>query len=516
MPDRTETNPAETAIIPKPLQEENLGGSFSFDSSTRIEVESGCEATRGVALFLSELLSACTGHSIPVEAMHHDRERRANTISLTTADVSADLGEEGYELSVLPDSVALRAPQAAGLFYGVQTLRQLLPAHVEQREPTPDASLTLPCVRIEDRPRFAWRGLLLDCARHFMTKDFILRIVDLLAYHKMNVLHLHLVDDQGWRVEIEKYPKLTEVGAWRDENGERCGGFYTQDELREIVAYAASRHVIVVPEIEMPGHATTAIASYPELSCDGKPTPVGTRWEVFKNVLCVGKESTLEFIENVLAEILDIFPSPFIHIGGDEADRGNWENCELCQKRIQKENLQNENELQSYMIRRVGRFLTTRGRRLIGWDEILLGGGLPQTAVVQSWRDFEGTISACKMGMETVCSPLSHVYFDYPHTEDPSKPDWMRVTPVEKVYEFEPIPDAVSPDAVRLVLGSQCCVWTEYILQETFDRHVFPRLCALSEVVWSPAESREWSDFEKRLEIHFERLDALGVDSYRG
>lgn len=516
MPNRTKDNPAEVAIIPKPVRMENLGGSFSLDVSTRIEFETGAEATREVALYLSDLLSAFTGRSIPMAVIQHGGERRTNTISLTTAGPLADLGEAGYELSVLPDSVSLRASQAAGLFYGVQTLRQLLPVWVEKREPNPDASLELPCVRIEDRPRFAWRGLMLDCVRHFMTKDFILRMIDLLAYHKLNVLHLHLVDDQGWRIEIEKYPKLTEVGAWRDENGGRYGGFYTQDELREIVAYAASRHVLVVPEIEMPGHATAAIASYPDLACDGEPIPVATEWEIFKNVLCGGKEFTFEFLENVLTEVLDIFPSPFIHIGGDEAERGNWENCELCQERIQRENLKNEHELQSYMVRRIGRFLTAHGRRLIGWDEILFGGGLPETAVVQSWRDFEGTVSACKMGMDTVCSPCSHVYFDYPHTEDPRKPDWMRLTPVEKVYSFEPIPEGVNPEAARHILGSQCCVWTEHLLQETLDPHVFPRLCALSEVVWSPAETREWSDFEKRLESHFERLDALGVDSYRG
>ncbi len=426
-------------------------------------------------------------------------------LELTTHNANPDLAPEGYELIVNPDRVIIRAPQPAGLFYGTQTLRQLLPGPI-------------PCLRIEDKPRFSWRGAMLDVARHFFPKEFVKRYIDLLAFHKLNVLHLHLTDDQGWRIEIKKHPKLTQIGAWREEtngDGKRYGGYYTQDDLREIVAYAAARHITVVPEIEMPGHALAALAAYPELSCTGGPFKVRTRWGIEQDVYCAGNEKTFEFLQEVLDEVLAIFPSQFIHIGGDECPKARWKKCPKCQARIKAEGLKNEHELQSYFIRRMEKYLSSKGRRLIGWSEIR-EGGLPKNAALMDW--IGGAVEGASDGHDVVMSPTSHCYFDYYQSQDTAnEPKAIGgYIPLSKVYAFEPVPAKLAPSFHQHILGAQANLWTEYIsTPQQAEYMTFPRLCALAEVVWSPADTRNWDDFSARLKTHLKRLDALGVNYRR-
>lgn len=421
-------------------------------------------------------------------------------------DGTLDLGEEGYELDVTPERATLSAATPAGLFRGSRTVLQLL-------DP---ATKSIPACRVVDRPRFPWRGMHLDVCRHFFPVSFVKRYVDVLAYHKMNVFHWHLTEDQGWRIAIEKYPKLTEVGAWRDEGGKRAGGFYTKDEIREVVAYAAARHVKVVPEIELPGHALAALAAYPELSCTGGPFAVATRWGVFDDVYCAGNDATLAFLEDVLAEVCDLFPGEFVHVGGDECPKTRWKSCAKCQARIRNEGLKDEQGLQSWVIRRMERFLASRGKRLVGWDEIL-EGGLPPNATVMSWRGTAGGAAAAREGHDVVMAPTTHCYFDFAQSDDPDEfpPGSLGVLPLERVYAFEPIPEGLAEDAHRRVLGGQGNVWTERMTDPAeVEFMALPRLCALSEVLWSPREARGWDDFRVRLAAHFRRLDALGV-AYR-
>jgi len=502
------------SVIPKPTRIHAATGFFTVQSTTRIVLPDSAQETQAVGTYLSDTLSALTGKQIPVVASENRGEAGQDIIFIRD-EKYASQGAEGYGLLIQPERVELRAAKPAGWFYGVQTLRQLIaPFSPEGSGAKTDAAM--PCVEIEDQPRYPWRGLTLDCARHFMSKELLRRVIDLLAYHKLNVLHLHLTDDQGWRIEIKKYPRLTQIGAYRDEQGKRYGGYYTQDDLKELDAYAQSRFITLVPEFEMPGHASAAIASYPELSCHGRPIPVVTDWGIFKDIFCPGKESTFQFLEGVLSEILDTFHGLYIHLGGDEAPRDNWKACADCQKRIQAEHLAGEHELQSYLIRRVGKFLAAHGRRLIGWDEILEGGGLPAGTIVQSWRGMEGAMTATKQGQDVIASPNEFVYFDYPQDEQQAKakPDFMQITTLEKVYSFQASPAALSPDQAKHILGAECAMWTEHAPEDQVDQQLFPRLCAFSETVWSSSENRHWNDFQKRMEKHLSRLDALKVRYY--
>jgi len=421
---------------------------------------------------------------------------------------------EGYRLTSDSAGIAIEAPTAAGLFYGVQTLRQLLPL---------DGSGDVRHVTIEDAPRFAYRGMHLDVARHLFPVAFIKRYIDLLSRVKLNVFHWHLTDDQGWRIEIKTYPRLTEVGAWRREtivdkqfdpyvgDGEPYGGYYTQDEVREVVAYAAARHVTVIPEIEMPGHALAALAAYPELACTRGPFEVGTRWGVYDDIFCP-RERTFAFLEDVLAEVLDLFPSRYIHIGGDEAPKRRWKESPVAQEVIRREGLRDEGELQSWFVRRIETFLRAHGRRLIGWDEILEGGLAPD-ATVMSWRGTAGGIEAARQGHDVVMTPGSHLYFD--HYQGPAESEPLAIggyTPLWRVYEFEPIPDALDTAEARHVLGAQANLWTEYITTPAQVEYMaLPRMLALAEVVWSPRAARDWDDFSAGLPDQLRRLDALGV-----
>jgi len=508
----TDRSGAPPAVIPGPARVERQPGGFSITERTRVLVEAGNPEAHAVGVYLAEILHRGTGWSPTVGATTRPEPPR-DAILLTTAGADASLGEEGYALSVSPESVLLRAPQPRGLFLGVQTIRQLLPPETGTclaGDSGESEGLTLPGVRITDKPRYKWRGMLLDCGRHFMTKEFVKRYIDLLAYHKMNVLHWHLTEDQGWRIEIRQYPRLTEVGAWRGKGEERYGGFYTQEDIREIVAYAGSRYVTVVPEIEMPGHSMAALASYPELGCEGKGYEVGTRWGVYSDVYCAGNERVFEFLENVLSEVIDLFPSEYIHIGGDECPKTRWKACPKCQARMEAEGLRDEHELQSYFVRRIERFLNSRGRRLVGWDEIL-EGGLAPNATVQSWRGLEGAIAAAGSGHDVISSPTSHCYLDYAQVRTPGEPTRMGFIPLERSYAFEPTPVELTPEQARHVLGLEGNMWTEHAPQERVDWQVFPRLCALAEVGWSPREARDWDGFSARMKVHYRRLDALGV-----
>jgi len=510
---------AGPAIVPVPAMMETTPGDFALTPGTTIEVEPGLRQVREVGNHLAGYLEQA-GLPRPMILDARGPEPAHGALLITTAGADAALGEEGYRLEITPRGGRLVAPTAHGLFNGVQTIRQLLPAgRVFETERAADGTFTarldrkLPCLTIVDRPRYRWRGMLLDCCRHFMEPETVKRCIDLLAYHKMNVLHWHLTEDQGWRLAIEKYPRLAEVGAWRGTGAERYGGFYTQEQVREIVAYAAARHVTVVPEIEMPGHARAALAAHPELSCTGGPFEVGTRWGVYKDVYCAGNDEVFRFLEDVLDEVLQLFPSEYIHIGGDECPKERWRECPRCQERIRAEGLADEDELQSWFIRRIEAYLNGKGRRLIGWDEIL-EGGLAPNATVQSWRGMDGAVAAAKAGHDVISSPVTHCYFDYPQLPDPTRPAWMGLISWERTYSFEPTPPELTPEEARHVLGAEGNVWTERIPQERVERMLFPRLAALAEVTWSPARLRNWDDFFTRMKRHFTRLDTLGVDYF--
>jgi hexosaminidase len=350
-----------------------------------------------------------------------------------------------------------------------------------------------------------------------MPKEFVKTYIDLIAGYKMNTFHWHLTEDQGWRIEIKKYPKLTDVGAWRMEKGERYGGYYTQDDIREVVEYAQSRYITVVPEIEMPGHSMAALTAYPELSCTGGPFTVRTKWGIADDVYCAGNEQVFEFLEDVLAEVFELFPGSYIHIGGDECPKIRWRSCPKCRERIRAEGLQDEHELQSYVIKRMERFLSAHGKRLIGWDEIL-DGGLAPGAMVMSWRGMKGGIAAAQAGHDVIMTPTSHCYLDYPQTRDPGRtpPEHHWYLPLETVYDFEPIPPDIKPDNAHHILGSQGNVWTEFMeTTEHVEEMVLPRICALAEVVWSQKEQRNWNDFQTRLPSQYARFDALKLNYHR-
>ncbi|HUR08161.1 MAG TPA: beta-N-acetylhexosaminidase [Nonomuraea sp.] len=494
-------------IVPKPVRYEVRPGRFVLDRDTALTAE---PALGGVASWLRGELSPVTGGELlPGPG--------SGTITLRLRD---DLSPEAYLLSVADDGVVIEGGGPAGAFYGAQTLRQLLPA-AAFRKAAAGEPLLLPAVRIEDEPRFGWRGCILDVARHFMTKQDLLRFIDLMALHKLNVLHLHLTDDQGWRVEIKRYPRLTEVGAWRKESqtgwngamdGRPHGGYYTQDDLREIVAYAARRYVTVVPEIDLPGHTQAAIAAYPELGNLDTPLEVRTTWGVGVNVLNV-EDSTVTFFQNVFDEVLELFPGPYVCVGGDECRKDQWRDSPAAQRRIGELGLRDEDELQSWFIHRFDEYLAARGRRLVGWDEIL-EGGLAPGAVVASWRGDLGAVSAARSGHDVITCPNTSVYFDYRQGPGEDEPvPFGTVLTLEDVYAFDPVPKELRDDpAGARVLGSQCGLWTELIDSgRHLDYMAFPRVAAFAETVWSPP-ARDLADFRVRLAAHLPRLAAVGVE----
>ncbi len=418
-------------------------------------------------------------------------------------EIKGNEGDESYDLIIKNDVVQIIANSEVGLFRGFTTLRQMMPHSCEYGGCV--SGFFLPEVLVSDSPEFEHRGLLLDCCRHFMDVDFIKKMIDNLALHKMNVLHWHLTEDQGWRIEIDAYPLLTEVGAWRTElDGTKHGGYYSKEEVRDIIQYAQKRHVEIIPEIELPGHSQAALASYPWLGCTGDQLEVANKWGVFKDIYCAGNDSTIAFLEVVLDEVCELFPSDRIHIGGDEAPKVRWHSCDKCQQRIKENDLKDEYELQTWFIERIGKFLEGKGKRIIGWDEIL-EGGLPEGAMVQSWRGMEGAIEAVSIGTDVIVSPTSHCYLDYP----------LSSTNLEEIYSFQPRPEGTL-DGPGRILGGECNMWTERAPQDLVESKVFPRAIGLAEVLWSGPEftgaSDAYSNFIKRLELHLDRLSILKVD----
>ncbi|MBC8154895.1 MAG: family 20 glycosylhydrolase [Bacteroidetes bacterium] len=452
----------------------------------------------------------------------NDAPRQTKAITVRLAPVGG-LGPEGYELKISPTGVSLTAPEPAGIFYGLQTLRQLLP-------PTQGVkNRTLAALTIRDQPRFGWRGLMLDVSRHFFAKADVKQFIDQMARYKFNIFHWHLTDDQGWRVEIKSLPKLTSVGAWRvprmgdwnsienTQPGElpTYGGFYTQDDIREIVAYANQRHITIVPEVDMPGHSLAAIAAYPELTCSQKPATVPPNGKFYKledNTLNPCNDSTYLFIDKVLTEIAGLFPGPYIHIGGDEAYKGFWEQCAACKPVMAANNLKNAEELQSYFVKRVEKIVQSKGKKLIGWDEILEGGLAPD-ATVMSWRGMKGGIEAARQGHPVIMTPAQHCYLDLYQGEPTAEPSTYSMSRLSDAYAFEPVPDGVD---ARLILGGQGNLWTESVPTARHAEYmVWPRSLALAEVLWSPKSSRNWPDFVQRTERHLIRFDALGISYAR-
>ncbi len=511
-----------SALVPLPEKVEHHREAFTIRSSTRILADAPAKET---AEHLAVQLRKVTGFPLPMSISGEVTDPQ-DAILLTTRDARPSLGPEGYELITTSAGVVIRAPATAGLFYGVQTLLQLLPPEACSVQPSPNPRVpwTVPGVRIEDRPRFAWRGFMLDVSRHFFNKDEIKRVLDLMACHKLNTFHWHLTDDQGWRIEIKRYPRLTEVGGWRDRIGfgldpkqsrafgpdGRYGGFYTQQDVRDLVAYAQARHITIVPEIEMPGHSTAALRAYPEFTCSGH-LDVARPADVY----CAGREGTFQFIENVLDEVCSLFPSQYIHLGADEVSKAYWRDCPLCQARMRQEHLDSPEQLQSYFMRRVEKVLASKGRRAIGWSEIR-EGGLPENTAVMDW--IGGGAEAAAAGHPVVMTPNTYCYFDYYQARDREgePPASGAYLPLEQVYAFNPVPAGFDSRSRTNILGTQANLWTEYIpSQKQVEYMMFPRLCALAEVAWSPQDARAPEDFATRLKTHLRWLDALGVNYRR-
>jgi len=493
--------PYKPNILPQPQNIQLNKGKFVLQENARFILPTQHGNLKFILQELIEKINTASGSNL--QLLIGTDEVNKGDFNIIIDESLKKLNKEGYLLNITSENVEISAAGEIGIARGIQSLRQLFPVQIENSIKGENVEWVLPTLHIEDTPRFEWRGLLLDCGRHFMSKDFIKRYIDLLAYHKMNVLHWHLTEDQGWRIEIKKYPKLTEKGAWRTyEDGTIYGGFYTQEDIKEIVKYGSERYVTIIPEIELPGHSVAALAAYPEFSCTGGPFEVETAWGVHKDIYCAGNEKTFQFLQDVLDEVVELFPAPYIHIGGDEAPKNRWKECSKCQKRIKKEGLKDEHELQSYFIKRIEKYLSTKNRHIIGWDEIL-EGGLAPGATLQAWRSIDHAATAVKQGNKAIVSPTSHAYFDYD----------VSTISLKQVYSFNPIPAGLSKDEEALIIGGECNMWTERAPQETVDSKVFPRILAMAEVLWTgPQKNNAYEDFHVRVQEHNNRLDALSVD----
>jgi len=514
------TSDESIPLIPRPLQLTRTGGESYLSHDMVIVTEDGLS---NEASYLATRLRSATNFDFPIL---NEAPKKGSFIRIKLDESTLDcLGEEGYRLDMLgsPNEVYIDGATATGVFYGIQTWLQLLPPAVFGGSPRRDVAWRYALIKIKDRPRFPWRGVMLDSVRHFFPKSFIKRFIDLLALHKLNVFHWHLTDDQGWRIEIKRYPRLTEIGAWRKEStlgsyfshaggdGVPHGGFYTQEDIREIIAYAKDRHVTVVPEIELPGHAQAAIAAYPELGCSGAKAEVSTEWGMHETIFRPSK-GTLEFLKNVLSEVVELFPGKYVHIGGDEAVKAQWINDPEVQQIKTELMLPDEAALQSYFIGEISKFLRENNRQLIGWDEIL-EGGLVEGATVMSWRGVEGGIEAANAGHDVIMTPAEFTYFDFYQSADASREPLAigGFLPVEKVYQFEPLLEEIRPECLNHVRGLQAQLWSEYLPNERAVEYMaFPRIVALSEVAWSSKE-KDWNNFLPRLREHLKRLDVLQV-----
>ena len=494
-------------IIPLPSLIEARSSTFQLTADTVILTD---HPNRWNAAYLHNLLAAPTGFPLPDRGFDQTGK---NAICLRLVPELASLGQEGYRLAISPETVSVEAPETTGVFYGLQSLRQLLPVEVEEHQPVPDVNWQLDCQVITDRPRFSWRGFMLDEGRHFQGKETVLRTLDLMALQKLNVFHWHLTEDQGWRIEIKKYPKLTEIGSvragtsngvtGRAHDGILHGGFYTQADIREIVAYAAERHITIVPEVEMPGHALAALAGYPELSCTGGPFEVATHFGIFPDIFCAGKEATFRFLEDVLDEVVELFPGLTIHIGGDEAPKKRWKACLDCQRRIREEGLRDEHALQVYFTNRIAAYLDSKGRRAMGWNEILQPG-LVKNAVVQFWVRGRAQLlqSLRKDARAMVMSTYLDAYLDHSYS----------LMPLSRAYRFEPVPEELDEKDSTSILGPEFPLWTEWVPNRLrLDYQAYPRLTGMAETAWTPKDLKDLKDFRRRLHGFLDRLDRLGV-----
>lgn len=514
------------SVIPEPVSLRAGQGSFTLDNTTSIAFIGDQPELRRLADYLVEKLKAPTGFKLTAR---QSTSPAAHSIVLQLTR-GAGSGKEGYQLSATPSSVIIRADSAAGLFYGIQTLLQLMPAQIRSAEPVTNLTWSIPAVEISDRPRFGWRGTMLDVARHFFTKQQVKDLIDNIVRYKYNLLHLHLSDDQGWRLEIKSLPRLTEVGAWRAErvgkwgNSTRpspsepktYGGFYTQDDIRELLQYARERFVTILPEIDIPGHSLAAVASYPELTCTTDSTyqvNAGERfinWHaggftaLLDNTLCPANEKVYSFLDKVFTEVAELFPFEYIHMGGDECPKDFWVKNPAILALMKKENLKDMHEVQSYFVKRVEKILKSKGKKLIGWDEIL-EGGLPADATVMSWRGMKGGIQAAKLGHQVVMSPSTHAYVDLYQGDPVAEPPTYGMVRLRDSYAFEPVPDGVDP---KLILGGQENLWTEQIQNMRAAQYMmWPRGLAVAESIWSPKEKKDWKKFTGKVENEFDRMD---------
>ncbi len=508
----------EITLFPQPQNIEVKPGVFRINAHTRI-----FSADSATGEMLADYLRPATGFGLPAHPLDDDIASAVqNAILLLPGD--ADAVPEAYTLEASPERVELSAAALPGLIHGMQTLRQLLPPQIMAGEAQDGIDWTIPGVSISDAPAFGWRGIHLDVGRHLFPVAFIKKLIDAMAFYKFNKFHWHLTEDQGWRLEIKKYPRLTEVGGFRAEtvvsgtwdqyDGVPYGGFYTQDEARAVVAYAAECGITVVPEIELPGHAVAALTAYPELGCVGEGYEVRRTWGIAEDIYCAGKDDVFGFLKDVLTEVLDIFPSTYIHIGGDEAPKPRWENCPACQARIQAEGLADEHELQSWFIRQIDAWLNERGRNLIGWDEILEGGLAPK-ATVMSWRGSSGGIAAANAGHDVIMTPNTYCYLDYYQTEDTDSEPWAipAILPLRQVWQYVVVPEEIADDKRHHILGGQGNIWTEYMPNSDHVEYMaFPRAIAIADVLWNHPAERDYDSLAARLRRHLPCLDFLGVN----
>jgi hexosaminidase len=504
---------AQVNVIPQPL-EVNILSAAKFNLTDKTPIIFQAEGLKKSASFLNGYLSQFYGFSL---AQSKVKSKRGIYLMLND---KASKVPGNYSLEVKNDGIFITSSTEEGVFYGMQTLIQLLDPKKK------DKNVNIPFVQIRDEPRFQYRSMHLDVSRHFSTVAYVKKYIDYLALHKMNYFHWHLTDDQGWRIEIKKYPQLTEVGSKRKgtitgflpgngNTNKPHGGFYTQDEIRDVIKYAAERYITVIPEIEMPGHASAALTAYKHLGCTGGPYKVQETWGVFDEIFCAGNEQTFTFLQDVIDEVITLFPSRYIHVGGDECPKTSWKKCEKCQQRMKDNKLKDEHELQSYFVQRMEKYINSKGKSIIGWDEIL-EGGLAPNATVMSWRGEAGGIAAAKLNHYAIMTPGTHVYLDYAPSANRDSLMMPGTTTVEKVYSYEPIPAELPLDQQKYILGAQGNVWTEYMNSPSkIEYMIFPRMSALSEVVWSSKKNKDWNSFQKRLKSQQERYKLWGANYFK-
>ncbi len=513
----------DLAIAPLPVSMTAREGFFLFNERTWMMVDSFPTWTFDPVQVFRNVFKRKSGFVLNMPGNVVPRPGENNMIRIVRS--TEVVHPEGYILSISPSGVTIKASTEQGVFYAFQTLRQIMRMDAMPDTKTDHREWQIPAVEITDYPQFEYRGMHLDVCRHFMPLEFVKKYIDLLAYYKLNRFHWHLTDDQGWRIEIKRYPKLQEIAAWRDEtlighyrdtpdryDGIRHGGYYTQDEIREVVAYATLRGVTIIPEIEMPGHSLALLSAYPELACTPGPFKAATTWGVFDDVLCPSEE-TFTFLQNVLDEVMELFPSTYIHIGGDECPKTRWKESAFCQDLMKAKGLKDEHELQSYFIQRIEKYLNSKGRNIIGWNEIL-EGGLAPNATVMSWQGVSGGIAAAKAGHDVIMTPGTHCYFDHYQADPAFEPIAIGgLTTLEKVYSFNPVPPSLTAKESTYILGGQGNLWTEYIdSPEQAEYMAYPRAIALAEALWTPAARKDWSGFVQRLNSHLERMDGLHVN----